>query len=163
MKFILQRLFHTIANQGGDYTCGFLRSEDYSFKSFCLEDTYHDKKIAGVTRIPEGFYELKLRREDTPLTIKHRASYQTEWFKSNPGWYHIEVTGIANYSGVYIHSGNDDSHTLGCLLPAYTFDMTKSNNQTSNSLLAVDKFYSIAYPKLIAGTKCFIEIRNETK
>jgi len=161
MKFINQRLYYTKGIKGGDYTCGFLTNDIKTFRSFTLEDTHNDTKIAGDTRIPSGFYELKLRMADTPLTIKHRAGYKTEWFKANPEWYHIEITGIQNYTGVYIHSGNDDAHTLGCLLPAFTFDMTKGNNQTSNSLLAVDKFYSIVYPLLMVGTKCFIEMRDE--
>ena len=161
MKFIQQRLFYTKGNPQGDYSASFIHNEDYSFKSWILEDTHHDTKIAGATRIPAGFYELKLKKEDTPLTIKHRAAYQTKWFKANPGWFHVEVTGIANYSGVYLHSGNDDAHTLGCLLPAYSLDMSLANNQTSKSLLAVDDFYSIVHPLLWKGTKCFIEIRNE--
>lgn len=161
MKFVNQRLFHTTGIKTGDYTCGHLNCREVGFNSFVLEDTYHEVKQAGTTRIPAGFYELKLHKEDTPLTIKHREAYKTPWFKANPEWYHIEVTGIPNYSGVYIHSGNDDSHTLGCVLPAFEFDMTKQDNQTSHSLDAVDKFYSIVYPILVAGNKVFLEVRDE--
>ncbi len=155
----LQRLFHTKSNTSGNYTCGYLSFT--GFDSFCLEDTFNESKIPGETRIPAGIYELKIRKELTPLTIKHRKDYQTAWFKANPNWFHIEVTGIKNYSGVYVHSGNDDSHTLGCLLPAFAFDMTKTDKQTSASLLAVDKFYSMIYPRLLSGERIFITIKDE--
>lgn len=162
MKFINQRLYHTLSLATGNYTCGFMQNEEKTFRSFVLEDTYHDHKIPGETRIPAGFRELKLRKELTPLTIKHREAYKSlPWFKANPDWYHIEITGIENFSGVYFHGGNDDSHTLGCNLPAYEWDMTKLDNQGGKSLLAVNDFYAIVHPLLEAGQKVFLETRDE--
>lgn len=164
MKFINQRLYFTKGLQTGDYTCGFFHNEEDTFRSFLLEDTYHENKIPGVTRIPAGFYELKIHKADTPLTIKHREAYkESSWFKAHPGWYHIEITGVPNYSGVYFHSGVDDSHTLGCNLPCFGFDMSLKDNQGSKSLMAVDAFYSVAYPILEAGQKVFLETRDEQK
>src|SRR5687768_11457935 len=122
MIFTNQRLYHTKTNPKGNYTLGFFTNDIKSFRSLLLEDTHHDTKIAGDTRIPAGFYELKLREEDTPLTLKHRKDYaDLPWFKENPDWFHIEITGIKNFNGVYFHSGIDDSHTLGCNLPCYGF------------------------------------------
>lgn len=162
MKFVLQRLYHTVTNAQGNYSCGFLTNDAQSFRSWCLEDGPNAVKIAGQTRIPAGFYELALRKEDTPLTVKHRNDYKDlPWFKAHPGWFHIEVTKVPNYSGVYVHSGNDDSHTLGCLLPAYLFDMSLKDKPTAKSMLAVNDFYATAYPILETGGKCFIEIRDE--
>jgi len=163
MKFILQRLFHTKSLATGDYTCGFLQEDErQAFRSFVLEDTHHETKIPGSTRIPAGFYELKIRKEATPLTLKHREAYKAlTWFKNNPNWYHIEITGIPNYAGVYIHSGNDDAHTLGCVLPNYAFDLTLQDSQGAKSSLAVNDFYALAYPVLEAGSKCFLEVRDE--
>ena len=149
MKFINQRLF-----DNGQYTVGFVQSEDGKFHSFALEDIHRAVKVPKETRIPAGFYPLTIRKEDTPLTIKHRASYGS-WFK-----YHIEVTGIANFQGVYIHSGNDESHTEGCLLFGYGFDLTLLDKMQSKSLLAVKDFYAVAYPILESGSKCFIEIKD---
>src|SRR6185369_1457697 len=96
-------------SDNGDSTLGLLFI-DNKFFSFSLEDEYRKVKVPGETCIPEGLYELKIQKTDTPLTIKHRAAYGP-WFK-----YHIEITGIPNFQGVYIHSGSDDSHTEGCLL-----------------------------------------------
>lgn len=162
MKFILKRQYHTLTNKDGNYTIGFLTNEEQSFRSLVLEDGYNKDKIHGQTRIPAGFYELGLRKEDTPLTLRHREAYKgLAWFDKNPDWYHIEVLKIPGYSGVYVHSGNDDSHTLGCLLPAYQLDMTLMEKPTSKSMLAVNDFYAIAYPLLDKGSKVHIEIRDE--
>lgn len=165
IKFINQRLFHTTGLKTGDYTCGHFHSEDVPFRSFMLEDTYHETKIPGVTRIPANQYELKIHKFLTPLTEKHRGAYKVmPWFKANPDWYHIEITGIPNYSGVYVHSGNDDSHTLGCNLPCFSFDLSLADNQGGKSLAAVDLFYSLTYPVLLEGKqKVFIEVRDEIK
>jgi hypothetical protein len=149
MKFILQRLF-----DNGHYTLGFCENEEKTFHSFSCEDTFRAVKVKGETRIPAGFYELKINKADTPLTIKHRAAYG-EWFK-----YHIEVTGIANFQGVYVHAGNDESHTEGCLLLGYAYDLTLSEKVQGKSILAIKDFYAIAYPLLESGSKVFIEIKD---
>lgn len=163
MRFLTnQRLFHTKGNPHGDYTLGHLSMDDGSFNSFLLEDTKQDKKIKGITRIWANTYELKIRKEDTPLTIKHREDYKNSpWFKDNPGWYHIEITGIRDFSGVYFHSGNDDSHTLACNLPCFAFDLTKQDKPGAHSLAATDKLYSIVYPLLMAGERVFIKVLDE--
>ncbi len=164
MKFINQRLFHTKGNPKGDYTLGHLFNDAETFHSFNLEDTYHEVKIPGETRIPAGIYYLKLNKADTPLTLKHREAYKNSpWFKANQGWYHVEITGIQNYKGVYFHSGNDDSHTLGCNLPCFAFDLSKQDMPSSLSLAATDKFYSIVYPLLMAGKEVLLDVRDEIK
>lgn len=161
MKFILQRLLHTSNNPQGDYTVSHLTNRE-NYNSFVIEDTFREVKVKGQTRIPSGFYELKIRKEDTPLTLKHRLNYASlPWFRNNPKWFHIEVTGITNYSGVYIHTGNDDSHTAGCLLPCFEVNLSKKDNPGAMSSAATDMFYSIVYPLLEAGTKVFIEVRDE--
>lgn len=169
MLFISQRLFHTKGNPKGDYSLAHLYNDDGSFRSFNLEDTYNEKKIAGSTRFPAGIYPLKLRKEDSPLTKKHREDYAKHpdavWFKDpkNKNWYHIEITGIENYNFCYFHSGIDDSHTLGCNLPCYGFDLSKQDNPGSRSLAATDKFYSIVYPLLMAGEEVLLDVRDEIK
>lgn len=165
MKFTNQRNFYTKGNPKGDYTLGVLTCDFDPFKCFVLEDTFHPTKIAGETRIPAGFYELGLREEETPLTLKHREAYAKNpdgiWFKENPGWFHIEILKIPNYSGVYFHSGIDDSHTLGCNLPCYGFDLSKLDNPGSLSVKATNDFYALAYPLLKEGKKVFLETRDE--
>lgn len=164
MLFISQRLFHTKGNPKGDYTLAHLFNDTGTFRSFNLEDTYQEKKIAGVTRIPAKIYKLKINKVDTPLTIKHREAYKKmPWFSANPGWFHIEIADIDGFKSVYVHGGNDDSDTLGCNLPNFAFDLSRDDKPGSLSLAATDKFYSIVYPLLMAGKEVLFDVRDEIK
>ncbi len=168
MNFYLQRLFNTEGLAGGDFTCSHLTNRE-NFDSFAIEDDYNTKKIAGETRIPGSqdgmIYELKLRKELTDLTKKHREAYAKHpdglWFKENQEWWHIEITGIPNYQFVYFHSGIDDSHSLGCVLPCFGFNASLPNNQGSDSVKACNKLYSIVHPLLESGKKAFVIVRDE--
>lgn len=153
MELILQRF-----SNNGDSSMGLLfHKETKEFKGFVLEDEHRDEKVKGETRIPAGFYELKIRKEDTPLTIKHRQAYGA-WFK-----FHIEVTGIPNFSGVYFHAGNDDDHTDGCLLLCNTMTnhFVQHKNPGASSVDANRRLYLLVYPHLDGGGKAFLEIRDE--
>lgn len=152
MIFKIQRLF-----DNGVYTLDHLVNDAKTFHSFVIEDVARAVKVPGETRIPAGFYTLGIRKDDTPLTLKHRTAYGS-WFK-----YHIEILNILNFHGVYIHSGNDASHTEGCITPGYAFDITSTSNQQGKSTIAVKDFYAIVYPKLEAGEKVFLEIRDEER
>src|SRR5688572_13804843 len=107
MNFILQRF-----SDNRDCTLGLLfekKDTRMLFQSYTLEDEQREVKQSGETRIPTGFYELKVLKSDTPLTLKYRAKYP--WFK-----HHIEVTNVKGFKGVYIHIGNKDEDTDGCIL-----------------------------------------------
>lgn len=155
MIFRIQRLF-----DNGKYTLDHLMNDAKTFHSFVLEDVARAVKIPGETRIPAGFYPLGIRKQDTELTLKHRANpAYAEWgFK-----YHIEVLNIQNFNGVYFHSGVDASQTEGCITPGYAFDLTLDKNPQAKSMLAVKAFYAIVYPKLETGEKVFLEIVDEQK
>jgi len=165
MKFTNQRQFFTKLRPSGDYTLGLLSCDFDPYKAFILEDTYNDVKIKGVTRFKAGLYKLVIRKEDSPLTIKHRKTYAAHpdgwWFKQNPDWYHIEISGIPDYQFCYIHSGIDDAHTLGCNLPSYLFDLSKSDNQGGKSVRATNDFYALAYPLLLEGKTIWWETKDE--
>lgn len=155
MNLILQRF-----SDNGKSTLGLLfHKEGKKFLNYTLEDEFREVKVKGETRIPAGYYELKIRKEDTPLTIKHRESYGT-WFK-----YHIEVTNVPNFQGIYIHAGNSDAHTEGCLLVGNSQNnhMTTQGNPLVSSIDGTRRVYELVYPHLEAGGKAFIEIRDEAK
>lgn len=129
--------------------------------SHVLEDEHRDKKVLHETRIPAGRYELKIRKEDTPLTIAHRTSYNKghakPWFV-----YHIEIVGVPNFKDVYIHAGNKETHTSGCLLLNDTANnhMIEAGDM-ARSIQAVKRFYDKVYPHLEKGKQAFIDIRDE--
>lgn len=154
--YSLQRSWHN-----GKLTYGVLTGlGKLDFVAHTLEDEPREVKLSGETRIPAGAYQLKIRKEDTHLTVKHREvynkGYTTPWFK-----YHIEITGIPNFSGVYIHAGNDETHTDGCLLLGDCLDLSLTSNQLTKSTVAVKRFYDQAYPALEAGGQLILQVKDE--
>jgi len=157
MDFILQRL-----NDNKKSTIGALfkkivygTEEKLVLQAFTLEDERRDIKVGGETRIPAGFYELGLMEAETPLTLKYRAKYP--WFK-----FHIEITKVPNFKGVYIHIGNTDLDTDGCVLLGDSVDNnTTTEGEIKSSTIAFKRFYEAVYEHLSEKGKAFIEIRDE--
>lgn len=153
MKFISQRLWHN-DKQTFAFVVG------HGFKCWNLEDEPRKVKVKGETRVPALIYELGIRKEETTLTLKHRAAYNTDpndiWFK-----YHIELLNVPKFIGVYIHSGIDETHTDACQLFSDQCDLTKDKNPMSYSLQAVKRFYKLVYPQLEKGIPCYLDIRDE--
>lgn len=158
MDFILQRF-----SDNKDSTLGLLfkkvmdgTTERLRFYSYVIEDEFRAIKVKGETRIPAGFYELGLQTIDTPKTLQYRAKYP--WFKD-----HIEVQKVPNFVGVYIHIGNTDEDTEGCLLLGDNADNNQIGPGTvSNSTVAFKRFYGEVYELLSNGHKVFLTIRDES-
>ena len=72
---------------------------DGAFECFTLEDAERDIKVAGVTAIPSGRYEVK-------VTYSPRFKRQLPLLLNVPG-----------FTGIRIHPGNTDKDTEGCILP----------------------------------------------
>jgi hypothetical protein len=128
-------------------------------KFFCytLEDEFREVKVKGETRIPEGTYQLGLRKENTPLTLSYRQRHL--FFK-----FHIEILNVPNFTGIYIHPGNNDAHTDGCLLTGNTLNNNrKGKGQLGDSVSAWKELYEILYPHLDAGGKAEIWIHKYYK
>lgn len=116
------------------------------FFAHTLEDEYKEKKVKGVTRIPDGIYKLGLQLADTPLTLKYREKYP-DFFK-----HHIEILNVPNYSGIYIHPGSKHEHTDGCLLVGGNIgNNTVEEGLLTNSVRDWTRLYRIVYPHLKAG------------
>lgn len=141
-------------------TFGMLKDETGQFFCYSLEDERRNIKVSGETRIPEGRYKLIVRKELTPLTIKHRANYNKNeivpWFT-----FHIEISGVPNFSGIYIHAGNTEKHTEGCLL----LGNIANNNAIvagylSDSIAACKRFYKKYFPLIEAKEDVYLTITN---
>lgn len=151
MKFKLQRY-----SDSGESTLGLLFLDNIFF-CYTLEDEFRAVKVAKETRIPAGFYELGLRQEQTPMTIRYQQKYP--WFKK-----HIEILKVPNFTGVYIHVGNRDTDTDGCVLLGDGANNNKViHGEIAQSTNAFKRFYEKVYPHLNGGGKAFIEIRDENK
>lgn len=156
MEFILHRW-----TSDAEQTFGVMRDFKKLFKCHTLEDEYREVKVPGETRIPAGRYKLGIRHQDTDLTVKHRLSYNkdylTPWFK-----FHIEILNVKNFSGIYIHSGNDQKHTDGCILLGDVLDVTKSEKPLTPSTPAVKRFYDLVYPLIDNGVEeVWLTIKDE--
>lgn len=108
------------------------------FECYTLEDIERPLKIAGVTAIPRGFYEIVI-------------NYSERFKKPLP-----LLLNVPNYSGVRIHPGNTSKDTEGCILPGKT--------KTKNSVLQSKDAFNALFEKMkaVAGKeKIIIEITGK--
>ena len=103
MKIELTRL-----KDNGNATLGLMKVDGEAF-CFTLEDEFRAEKIKGETRIPAGKYAVKFREVLSPMTKRYRDRY--DWFT-----YHLELQDVPGFTHVYIHIGNTEKHTDGCVL-----------------------------------------------
>ena len=117
-------------------TIGELSIND-TFECYTLEDVVRPVKMAGLTAIPSGSYEVVITysarfKRPMPLLLK-----------------------VPDFDGVRIHWGNTDEDTEGCILVG----KTKSKDFIGSSRVA----FAQLFPKLEAASKIekiFIEITN---
>lgn len=99
-------------DSGADWTMGLLldvTDQHRTFLCYTLEDEFRLVKVPGETRIPHGYYFLDLRT-DSPMSDRYAARYPEIhrgmiWLRDVPG-----------FEWVYLHVGNDDDDTDGCIL-----------------------------------------------
>jgi len=138
---------------GNDSTLGLL-SVDGDFGMFTLEDQKQEKKVMHETRIPKGKYEVKFREEPTPMTNRYRQKY--DWFN-----WHLEIQNVKNFSGVYIHVGNTDDHTSGCVLVGYQgWNLSNGEYEIHRSADAFRDLYTKVKQHLRSGERVWIEISD---
>lgn len=101
-------------SDNGESTLGLLFLNG-QFRCYTLEDGFKVDKIKGETRIPAGTYQLGIQENVTPLTERYRSKHN--WFEN-----HLHVKDVPNFTSVYIHIGNTDENTDGCLLVGDSID-----------------------------------------
>jgi hypothetical protein len=110
---------------------------DGLFQCFTVEDEQRTVKVKGETRIPEGSYLVKLRKEGG-FHAKYLEKFGAEFHKGM-----LHVTNVPNFEYILIHIGNTDEHTDGCLLVG----LTATTDTVGNSVDAYKKIY----PKIAAA------------
>jgi len=138
----------------GTTTVGLLYLNGF-FYCYTLEDTHRDIKMAGQTRIPAGKYNLDFVRHDTKLTLKYRAQFP-DWFH-----YHLEIQNVPNFTGVYIHSGGDHTHTDGCLLVSDSLSIKNTTKFLTNSKNTYKRLYIYLEKEIEKGTPARLIVRDE--
>jgi len=143
MKIVLDRL-----RDNGDSTIGTISIDD-TFSCFTLEDTFNEPKIMGKTRIPEGEYAIKLR-PDSPMATRYSDRYN---FHKGMLW----LQDVPNFKWVYIHVGNKEDDTDGCILVGRNC-MTSPEQMVAGSVLAYSDIYEKIADTILSGEKVTIKI-----
>jgi hypothetical protein len=106
------------------------------FLCFTLEDEKREVKVYGETRIPEGTYQIKYRKE---------GGYHNKYSKRFPNIHRgmLHVTDVPNFEYILIHCGNDTSHTRGCILVG---DVISQNTNKEPFLGQSSNCYKRIYP-----------------
>lgn len=151
MEILSKRLYNT-----NESTLALLLFNNKPF-GFIIEDEPRAVKVKGETRIPAGRYKLGIRYENTPLTLKSRQNkYYKCWFK-----YFIEVLDVPDFSNIYFHIGNNESHTAGCQIGAKNATVYNGEFICKNSSAMIKEFYEVVYPLLEQGKEVYYTIIDE--
>lgn len=122
---------------------------------FCgtLEDTFRHEKQDGITRIPAGRYKLALRK-DSPMALRYQTRFGTNgmlWLQDVPG-----------FKYVYIHIGNTDENTDGCILVGEEIQQIIKDGKISQQILSSTNIYrklwGILAPKIEAEEDVYVTI-----
>ncbi len=93
---------------GGDESSLGLLRVNGKFFCYSLEDQFNEPKIPGETRIPVGRYQIKLRN------VGGMTKRYGKRFDFHMGMLHLQD--VPEFEYVYIHTGNNDDHSEGCIL-----------------------------------------------
>ena len=110
MELLTQRI-----STGDESTLGVMYvTESYAtigvpeFLCFTMEDQPNEPKVPGETRIPAGRYKIELRTEGG---MHQRYTNKFEWHRGM-----LWLRDVPNFEWVYIHYGNYEKDTDGCIL-----------------------------------------------
>lgn len=141
MKLNLKRIKTTTQSTIGEL---YINNE---FTCYTLEDTFNKPKKYGETRIPAGTYKLRL----------NTTGAMNEKYKNLKGVKHIgmiELLEVPGFSSIYIHIGNTDDDTKGCILVG----MYYKENIIIDSTKAYIKVYNEVSLELSKGNSVEITI-----
>ena len=137
MNLTLERM-----TSDSDATIGALYAEG-EFQCFTLEDEFRLNKVPQETRVPAGTYQIKLRSEGG-MHPKYAAKFPFHkgmlWLQDVPG-----------FDWIYIHVGNTDKHTAGCILVGDGAMARAANMSLQNSVDAYTRLYRQVVDHAAAG------------
>ncbi len=117
MSLVLKRV-----KSDADTTIGNLWLDGKLF-CFALEDEHRDVKVASETRIPTGTYQI----------LPRLAGGMIQRYKKRFPWHRgmLHLQNVPGFKYVYIHVGNTDEDTAGCVLVGFGTDLRKMTLQSS--------------------------------
>jgi len=121
---------------------------------YTLEDEKREVKVRGETRIPAGTYQIKLRNEGG-MTKR----YAEKFGDMHKGM--LWLQNVDNFEWVYIHIGNREDQTDGCILVG----LEAANNSLGITIQRSTDAYKLIYPAIasavLSDNGAFIEIKDE--
>lgn len=136
-------------NHGPDSTIGVMFTGG-EFECYTCEDGHRDVKVLRRTRIPEGRYEIKLRAAGG-MHNKYSSK-----FSFHQGMLHLQD--VPGFEWVYVHIGNNDEDTEGCILTGMSTTTYKvGGGSVGYSVRAYKILYLKVLQELERGEKVFIE------
>lgn len=146
MDLLLQRF-----SDNGNSTLGLFYINN-KFEAFTMEDEHRESKVAGETCIPTGKYKVVFQENVTGLTQKYRNKYT--WFDK-----HLMLEGDGDFqlhwTSVYIHIGNYESNSAGCILLANgaNSNVTGTDGSITDSKNCFKRIYPMICDVLEEGKK----------
>lgn len=116
-----------------DSTAGLLFVNDLFF-CYTIEDQKQERKVPGETRIPTGRYEIKFR-DAGGMNERYKKKYS-----DHIGMLHLQD--VPEFEWIYIHPGNNDDHTTGCILVGYGTNF-KVEHTVQRSVDAYQMLYTL--------------------
>ena len=113
------------------------------FQCYTIEDAPQKKKIAGITRIPSGIYELGIRKE---------GGFHNRYSKKFPDFHQgmIQIKDVPGFKYILIHIGNSAKDSQGCILVGNS----PNNNAIADGFVGHSTTaYRSLYKTLIGGIK----------
>lgn len=126
------------------------------FECFVLEDERRAVKVQHETCIPPGVYEIILR-EGSPA-----FGHYDQKFENHKGVPHLQ--GVPDFEWIYIHPGNREDQTSGCLLPGlHPVVLPDGEFEVHKSTAAYLELYRKIKLALDAGDRVAIHITEDTR
>jgi hypothetical protein len=121
------------------------------FLCFTLEDEYREVKVMSETRIPQGTYTLKLRKEGG-----FHNRYSEKYGSMHKGMIHVQD--VPGFTYILWHTGNTDEHTAGCLLLG---DTSQQNITKEGFIGSSTNSYKRVYPQIALALESGEEVKVE--
>jgi hypothetical protein len=146
-------------NSNEDYTDGIIFI-DGVFECYTIEDEKRSVKVWGETRIPNGIYNIDLRKEGSfhkRYTKKFPELHKGMLCVHNADNWKVVNNGM-EFQYILIHIGNTDKNTAGCLLVGNTANANKGF--IGDSTGAYKALYEIISDALICGEDVILNVRE---
>ena len=128
---------------------------DGQFFCFILEDGFRDKKVHGQTRIPDGTYPVKQRRE---------GKFFDQYFRQYGHEFVAHIDPVPNFKFILIHQGNTPADTDGCLLVGDAIERRTDGSfriTAGTSSMAYKRFYTAIAEAFQIGRTVTITLKRD--